>query len=349
MVPSTEQLQAEPGQPMGLPASLLPSPFPTAQHTTPASRPPAAPPGTPAAASQPVAHGLGATPFVSLESTGPPQLLSGLPPDTSLPLAKVGTSVPVATPGPKGSVITSLLQQQATSPAIAMTPPTRTLSPEPPLTPAVVAQAHPPSHTVSQATGTAPGPLLGATLPTSGVMAVAEGAASTVSVAPRKSTMEKMAISSKQVSLPTGIYGSTQGRPTAFTPAVVHTLTPLVSEAEAPWASSVPLVPTSYPLSHVSARTASQESSLVLLPQLAEAHGTSAGPQPAAGPAGEATTKQSGRSAPAQSISEGLAEASAATTEANTSASCAVSDLSGFCCLYGQPPCLSSSCATQTP
>ncbi|XP_017528163.3 otogelin isoform X1 [Manis javanica] len=339
MVPSTEQLQAEPGQPMGLPASLLPSPFPTAQHTTPASRPPAAPPGTPAAASQPVAHGLGATPFVSLESTGPPQLLSGLPPDTSLPLAKVGTSVPVATPGPKGSVITSLLQQQATSPAIAMTPPTRTLSPEPPLTPAVVAQAHPPSHTVSQATGTAPGPLLGATLPTSGVMAVAEGAASTVSVAPRKSTMEKMAISSKQVSLPTGIYGSTQGRPTAFTPAVVHTLTPLVSEAEAPWASSVPLVPTSYPLSHVSARTASQESSLVLLPQLAEAHGTSAGPQPAAGPAGEATTKQSGRSAPAQSISEGLAEASAATTEANTSASCAPideQDCIRHICLEGQ-------------
>ncbi|KAF5918888.1 hypothetical protein HPG69_005929, partial [Diceros bicornis minor] len=345
VVPSTEKVQPGPGQPTGLPASPLPSTFPTApprpaRHTTTATRPPALPPGTPAATSlSTVAHGLGATPLMSLESTRPPQLLSGLPPDTSLPLAKVGTSAPVATPGPKGSVSSPPFQQQATSLAMATTPPARTLSPALPLTPAVVAQVHLPSHTVPQATGTAPGLLLGSTGPASGVVAVAEGVASTVAVAPRKSTTEKMAILSKQVSLPTSIYGSAQAGPMELMPAVAHTLATLATEAEGPWAGTVPLVPTSYPLSHVSARTASRESLLVLLPQLAEAHGTSAGPRPPAEPVGEATTKPSGRSAPAQSIAEGSGEALATTTEANTSAACipiAEQDCVRHICLEGQ-------------
>uniref|UniRef100_A0A8D1UP69 Otogelin n=1 Tax=Sus scrofa TaxID=9823 RepID=A0A8D1UP69_PIG len=336
---STERVQPGPSQPMGPPAAPLPSPVPTAlphptQHATTAAWPPALPLGSTAATSlSTAAHRLGATPFTSLESTQPPQLLSGLLPDTSLPLAKVGTSAPVATPGPKGSAVTPPLQQQAA------TPPARTLSPALLLTPAVMAQAHRPSHVVSQATGTAPGQLLGATLPASGVMAVAEGVASPASVAPQKSTTEKMAVLSKQVSLPPWIYGSAQGGPTELTPAVAHTLATLVMEAEGPWASTVTPMPTSYSLSRVSARTASRESSLVLLPQLPEAHGTSAGPQPPAELEGEATTQQSGRSAPAQSILEGSAEALAATTEANTSAACmpiAEQDCIRHICLEGQ-------------
>lgn len=335
-VPSPEKVQPGPDQPTGLPAAPLPSPLPMAsarpaQHATTAARPPAQPSGTAAAASlSTVAHSLGATPFTTLESTRPAQLLSGLPPDTSLPLAKVGTSAPVATPGPKGSTLTPPLQQQATSLAVATTLPAGTLSPAPPLTLAVVAQGHQPGHAVPQATGTAPGLLLGATLPTPGVVAVAEGVASTVSAAPRKSTTEKTVILSKQVSLPTWISGSAQGRPTELMSAVAHTAATLVMGAEGPWAGTVPLVPTSYPLSQVSARTASRESPLILPPQLAEAHGTSAGPQPPAEPEGEATTQQSGRSAPAvQSVSAGSAEALATTAEAKTPAACVVSGLSG--------------------
>lgn len=348
---STERVQPGPSQPMGPPAAPLPSPVPTAlphptQHATTAAWPPALPLGSTAATSlSTAAHRLGATPFTSLESTQPPQLLSGLLPDTSLPLAKVGTSAPVATPGPKGSAVTPPLQQQAASLPVAATPPARTLSPALLLTPAVMAQAHRPSHVVSQATGTAPGQLLGATLPASGVIAVAEGVASPASVAPQKSTTEKMAVLSKQVSLPPWIYGSAQGGPTELTPAVAHTLATLVMEAEGPWASTVTPMPTSYSLSRVSARTASRESSLVLLPQLPEAHGTSAGPQPPAELEGEATTQQSGRSAPAQSILEGSAEALAATAEANTSAACMVSDLSAFCPVCG-PSTPSCCCAT---
>ena len=335
-VPSPEKVQPGPGQPTGLPAAPLPSPLPMAparpaQHATTAARPPARPSGTAAAASlSTVAHALGATPFTTLESTRPAQLLSGLPPDTSLPLAKVGTSAPVATPGPKGSTLIPPLQQQATFLAVATTLPAGTLGPAPPLTPAIMAQGHPPGHAVPQATGTAPGLLLGATLPTPGVVAVAEGVPSTVSAAPRKSTTEKTAILSKQVSLPTWISGSAQGRPMELMPAVAHTAATLVTGAEGPWAGTVPLVPTSYPLSRVSARTASRESPLVLPPQLAEAHGTSAGPQPPAEPEGEATTQQSGRSASAvQSVSAGSAEALATTAEAKTSAACVVSGLSG--------------------
>ncbi|XP_010828966.1 PREDICTED: otogelin [Bison bison bison] len=294
-VPSPEKVQPGPDQPTGLPAAPLPSPLPMAsarpaQHTTTAARPPAQPSGTAAAASlSTVAHSLGATPFTTLESTQPAQLLSGLPPDTSLSLAKVGTSAPVATPGPKGSTLSLLL---------------------------------------------------GATLPTPGVVAVAEGAASTVSAAPRKSTTEKTAILSKQVSLPTWISGSAQGRLTELMPAVAHTAATLVTGAEGPWASTVPLVPTSYPLSQVSARTASRESPLILPPQLAEAHGTSAGPQPPAEPEGEATTQQSGRSAPAvQSVSAGSAEAFATTAEARTSAACvpiAEQDCVRHICVQGE-------------
>ncbi|XP_069325765.1 otogelin [Eulemur rufifrons] len=340
MVLSTEKGEAGHDRPTGPPASARPRSLPTAppqpaQRTTSTIRPPTLPPGTPATASRSTgAHGLGATLFASLESTQPSQLLSGLPPDTSLPLAKVGTSAPVATPGPKGSVITSPLQPQATSLAMATTPPMRTLSPALPVTLAAVAQAHPPGHTASQAAVTAPGLLLGATLPTSGVVAVAEGVASSVSVAPRGSTTEKTAILSKQVSLPTSIDGSAPGGPTELMPAVALTLAPLATEA-----GTVPLVPTSYPLSRVSARTASRESSLVLLPQLAEAHGTSVGPQPPAEPVGEATTEQTGRSVPAQSIAEGSAEALTTTTEAITPATCvpiAEQDCVRHICLEGQ-------------
>nr|XP_044609024.1 LOW QUALITY PROTEIN: otogelin [Equus asinus] len=336
-VPSTEKVQPGPGQPMGLPVSPLPSPLPTAlprpaRHTTTATQPPALPAGTPAATSlSTVAHGLGATSFMSLESTRPPQLLSGLPPDTSLPLAKVGTSAPVATPGPKGSISSPPLQQQATSLSVATTPPARTLSPGLPVTSAVMAQVHPPSHTVPQATGTAPSRLLGATLPTSGVVAMAEGAASTVSVTPRKSTTEKMAVLSKQVSLP-------QGAPTELVPAVAHTLATLAAAAEGPRASTAPEVPTSSPPSRVSARTASRESALVSLPLLPEAQGTLAGQVPVE-PVGEATTEQSARSAPAQSITESSAAASTTTAEADTSAACvpiAEQDCVRHICLEGQ-------------
>lgn len=343
-VPPSEKVQPGPSQPTGLPAAPLPSPFPMAptrpaQHATTAARPPAWPSGTAAAASlSTVAQGLRATPFTTLESTRPAQLLSGLPPDTSLPLAKVGTSAPVATPGPKGSTLTPPLQQQATSIAVAMTLPAGTLGPAPPLTPAVLAQVHPPSHAVPQATGTAPGLLVGATLPTPGVVAVAEGAASTVSAAPRKSTTEKTAILSKQVSLPTRVSGSTQGGPTELMPAVAHAAATLVTGAEGLWAGTVPPAPTSYPLSRVSARTASRESPLILPPQLAEAHGTSAGPQPPAEPVGEATTQQSGRSAPAvQRVSAVSAEALVTTAGASTSAPCVVSDLSGSAPVCGPP------------
>lgn len=158
---------------------------------------------------------------------------------------------------------------------------------------------------------------------------MAEGGAPTLSAAPHKSTTEKMAILSKQVSLPPWIYGPAQGVPTELTPAVAHTLSALAPEADGPWAVTVPLVPTSYPLSRVSARTASRESSLVLLPQLAQAHGTPAGPQLPAELEAEATTKQSGRSAPAQSIAASSAETLTTTTEESTSPTCVVSDLSG--------------------
>ncbi|XP_072581571.1 otogelin [Vulpes vulpes] len=342
---SPTERQPGPPQPTGIPASTLPRPVPTAplhptHQTTRATRPPALPPGTTAATSQStVAHGLGVTPFVSLDSTRPPQLLSGLPLDTSLPLAKVGTSAPVATRGSKGSIITLPLHQQAASPTVATTAPTQTLSSALPLTPAVVAQVDLPSHAPPQAAGTTPGLLLGATLPASGIVAMAGGAASTLSAAPQKSTTEKMAILSKQVSLPSWIYGPAQGMPTELTPAVAHTLATLAPEAGGPWAVTVPLAPTSYPLSHVSARTASRESSLVLLPQLSEAHGTSAGPQLPAELGAQATTKQSGRSAPAQSIAASSAVTVTAITEDDASATCvpiAEQDCVRHICLEGQ-------------
>ncbi|XP_030878151.1 otogelin [Leptonychotes weddellii] len=344
MVPPTEK-QPGPGQPAGIPAPSPPRPVPTAPlhptwQTPIATRPPAPPPGTPAAASQStLAHGLGVTRFMTVDSTRPPQLLPGLPLDTSLPLTKVGTSAPVATPGSKGSVVTFPLQQQATSPTMATTPPTQTLSSAPPLTPAVVAQVGLPSHTAPQAAGTAPGWLPGATLPASGVVAMAEGAASTLSAAPGKSTTEEMAILSKQQSLPPWMHGPAQGVPTKLTPAVAHTLATLAPEADGPWAVTVPLVPTSSPLSRVSARTASRESSLVLLPQLAEAHGTSAGPRLPAELGTEATTKQSGHSAPAQSIAASSAETLTTITEDSASATCvpiAEQDCVRHICLEGQ-------------
>ncbi|PNJ47496.1 OTOG isoform 6 [Pongo abelii] len=339
MVLSTEKGEAGHSQPMGSPASPQPHPLPTApprpaQHTTMATRSPSLPPETPAAPSlSTAAHGLAATPFMSLESTRPSQLLSGLPPDTSLPLAKVGTSAPVATPGPKASVITTPLQPQAT------TLPAQTLSPALTFTPAAMTQTHPPTHIAPPPAGTAPGLLLGATLPTSGVLAVAEGTASMVSVVPRKSTTGKVAILSKQVSLPTSIYGSAEGGPTELMPATSHPLAPLVAEPEGAQAGTALPVPTSYPLSRISARTAPQDSMLVLLPQLAEAHGTTAGPHLAAEPVDEGTSEPSGRSAPALSIVEGLAEALATTTEANTSTTCvpiAEQDCVRHICLEGQ-------------
>uniref|UniRef100_A0A8C2YUV7 Otogelin n=1 Tax=Chinchilla lanigera TaxID=34839 RepID=A0A8C2YUV7_CHILA len=342
-VPSTGKGEPGHGQPTGLPASPHPSLVPTAppRPTTPgptAPGPPAPAPETPAATSlSTVARALGTTAFLSPKSTQPSQLLSGLPPDTSLPLAKAGTSASVATPGPKGSVTIPPHQPRVTSLAVALTPPGRTLSPALPVTPAVGAQVHPPSHTASQTASTAPGQLLGATLPTSGVVAVAAGAARTVSVLPRKSTTQKVAILSKHVSLPTSVHGSAEGGPTGLTPAVARTLTPLVTEAKGPWAGAGPPVPTSHPLSHVSARTASWESSLVLLPQLVEAQGTTAGPQLPVVPMGEATTEQSGRSAPVHGIA-GSAETSA-TTEANASAACvpiAEQDCVRHICIEGQ-------------
>ncbi|XP_051689895.2 otogelin [Oryctolagus cuniculus] len=327
------------GQPGGLPASPPPSPAPTAppqpaRPTTTTPRPPALAPGTPAATGlSTVAHGPGATPFMSLDSTVPSELLSGLPPDTSLPLAKVGTSAPVATPGPKGSVTTPSLRQQVTSLAVATTPPARVLSPALPRTPAGVAQALPPSPAAPQAMGTAPSLPLKATVPTSRVTAVAIGVASTGAVVPQKSPTEELAIPSKQVALPTSAYGSAQGGPTELTPAAAPTRAPLVTEAEGPRAGTVPSGPTSHPLSHLSARTASRESSL------AGAHGPSSRPRPAAGLAAEATTERSGRSAPAHSSAAGLAEALATTVEATTSATCvpiAEQDCVRHICLEGQ-------------
>ncbi|KAF3829945.1 hypothetical protein GH733_001370 [Mirounga leonina] len=344
MVPPTEK-QPGPGQPAGIPAPSPPRPVPTAPlhptwQTPIATRPPAPPPGAPAATSQStLAHGLGVTRFMTVDSTRPPQLLPGLPLDTSLPLTKVGTSAPVATPGSKGSVVTFPLQQQATSPTMATTPPTQTLSSAPPLTPAVVAQVGLPSHTAPQAVGTAPGRLPGATLPASGVVAMAEGTASTLSAAPGKSTTEEMAILSKQESLPPWMHGPAQGVPTKLTPAVAPTLATLAPEADGPWAVTVPLVPTSSPLSRVSVRTASRESSLILLPQLAEAHGTSAGARFPAELGTEATTKQSGRSAPAQSIAASSAETLTTITEDSASATCvpiAEQDCVRHICLEGQ-------------
>lgn len=166
---------------------------------------------------------------------------------------------------------------------------------------------------------------------------MAEGTASTLSAAPRKSTTEEMAILSKQESLPPWMHGPAQGVPTKLTPAVAHTLATLAPEADGPWAVTVPPVPTSSPLSRVSARTASRESSFVLLPQLAEAHGTSAGPRLPAELGTEATTKQSGRSAPAQNIAASSAETLTTITEDSTSATCVVSDLSGHPSVV--PPC----------
>ncbi|KAM6158513.1 otogelin [Rhynchocyon petersi] len=343
VLPTTEKAEAGHSRPVGLPQ---PSPSPTvlplpAQLTTTATRPAPQPPGTPAAASLPtVAQGQSVTPSGSLDSTQPSQLLSGLPPDTSLPLAKVGTSAPVATPGPKGSVTSAPLQQQATALVMATRAPARTPSPVLPLSPTIVAQVQAPSHKTPQTTSTAPGLLLGSTMPASGGTTMAEGVVSTSSVSPGKSTSEKMATLSKQMSLSTSTYGSARIGPTELMPAVAHTLAPLVTEAEGPRALTVPLGPTSYPSSHVSARTASSDSSLVLLPQLVDPHGTSAGPQAPEEPVGEATTKQSGRSAPAQIApsSRPAAEVLATDMEANTSICVPIAeqDCIRHICLEGQ-------------
>ncbi|XP_040844365.1 otogelin [Ochotona curzoniae] len=332
----TEGLEKEQpghGQVGGLPALLLLSPVPTAppysaQHSTIATRPP----GMPAATSlSTVAHRVGATPVMSLESTQPSKLLSGLPPDTSLPLAKVGTSAPVATPGPKVSATTPSPQQQVTSLAMTTAPPARILSPALSHTPAKLFQSYPPRHTVPPAAGLP----LGTMLPTSGA-----GAAFTASVTPPSSPTEKLAVLSKQVSLPASVHASAQGGlTTKLTPTAAHTYAPLVTKAEGPWAGTVLLGPTSHPLSHISARTASRESSLVLLPQPAESHGTSSRPQPAVEPVGEATTQQAGRSAPAHSSAGSLVLVSATTMEANTSATCvpiAEQDCVRHICLEGQ-------------
>ncbi|XP_036060023.1 LOW QUALITY PROTEIN: otogelin [Onychomys torridus] len=336
--------KGEPGhsQPIRLPVSSHPSSVPIdlphpAQHTTTAPGPSVLSLGTLAAGSPLTdAHRLGATASVSLESTRPPQLLSGLPLDTSLPLAKVGTSAPVATPGPQGSITTPPPGRQATTPAMAMTvtPAAHTLSLTVPLVSAVEDQAHSPSPMVPQVTDVAPDLILGATLPSSGASVVTAGVPPTVSVAPRKSTTPKAAILSKKVTPPTFISGSAQGGFTELTAVVSHTVTPLVTEAEGPQAGTVPLVPTSYSLSRVSARTASRESSLVLLPQLAEAHGTPAGLQPQEDLVRQATTEQSGRSAPAQSLAEGSME-----VDVNISATCvpiAEQDCVRHICLEGQ-------------
>ncbi|XP_013003485.2 otogelin [Cavia porcellus] len=343
-VPSTGKGEPGRGQPTHLPAALHLSPVLTAlphpaQPSTVATRPPAPAPETPAAASlSTVVWGLGATALLSPESTQPPHLLSGLPPDTSLPLAKVGTSAPVATPGPKGSVTIPPHHPRATSLAVALTPPGQMLSPALPVTLAVGAQEHPFSHKAPQTTSMAPGLLPGATLPASGVVTMAAGVARTVSVVPQESTTQKMTIMSEHVSLPTSVYGSGKGVPTGFTAAMAHTLAPLVTEAEVPWAGAGSPVPTSHALSWVSARTASRESSLVLLPQLVEAHGTAAGPQPPLVSMGEATTEQSGRSAPAHGIAAGLAETSATTLEANTTTCVPISeqDCVRHICIEGQ-------------
>lgn len=308
-----------------------------AQHTTTAPRPPALSPGILAADSPSTgAHRLRATALASVEPTRPPHLLSGLPPDTSLPLAKVGTSAPVAVPASKGYIPTPPPQHQATTLA---TPLAQTPSRTVPLTSAAEEQAHSPSPKAPQVTGMAPDLILGATLPSFGASAVTAGMPPTVSVAPRKSTTQRAAILSKKVSPPTLISDSVQGGFSELTPIVSRTVTPLVTEAEGPWAGTVPLVPTTYPLSQVSARTASREGPLVLLPQLAEAHGTPAGLQPQEDLVRQATTEQTGRSAPAQSIAEGPME-----TEVNTSITCVVSDLLGPSVLWIVPKTWPSPC-----
>lgn len=332
-VPVTEQKEPGHSQPIGLPVSPHPSSGPIdlphpAQHATTASRPPALSLGTLATGSPFTdAHRLGTTALLSLESTRPHQLLSGLPLDTSLPLAKVGTSAPEATPGPKGSITTPPPQHQGTTLAVTttVTAPAHTLSLTVPLMSAMEDQAHSPSPMVPQTTGVASDLTLGATLASSGPSAVTAGVPSTVSVAPWKSTTPKAVILSKKVSPPTFISGSAQGGFTEHTAIVSHTVTPLVMEMEGPQAGTVPLVPTSYSQSRVSARTVSREGSLIPLPQLAEAHGTPAGLQPQEDLWRQATTEQSGRSAPAQSIAEGSVE-----VEVNISATCVVSALSVF-------------------
>lgn len=165
-------------------------------------------------------------------------------------------------------------------------------------------------------------------MPTSG--AEAEWAPSTVpSVLAPKSTIGQTAILSKQVSLPSSMDGTGQGGHAELLPTATHTLAAVmvVTEVQGPWASTAPAGPTSHPLSGISPRTASRESSMALLPQLSEAHGPSAGPQVPAEPGGEATTEQSVRSAPVQSIPE---DSAWATQEANISAACVVSNQSGF-------------------
>ncbi|XP_004635011.2 otogelin [Octodon degus] len=327
-VPSTGKGKPGHGEPMPQLTSPQPSQVSTAlplltQPSPIAPGPPALAPETPTAASLPTgAQGPGPTALLSQEPSQQSQLLSGLPPDTGLPLAKVGTSAPVATPGPEGSVTTPPHEPQATSLAVALTPRGQTLSPALPVTPAMGTHVHPPSHIATQTASTAPELLLGATLSTSRVVAVAAGAARTISVVPRKSTTQKMAILSKHISLPTPVPGSAKGEPTGLTPVMAHTLAPLVTEAEGLWASTGPPGPTSHALSRISARTATWESSLVLLPQLVEAPGITAGPQLPVVPMGEATTEQLGRSAPAHGIAAGSAETSAATLEVNASATC---------------------------
>lgn len=223
--------------------------------------------------------------------------------------------------------------------AMTATPLAQTRSLTVPLMSAVEEQGHSPSPKVPQVTGMAPDLILGATLPSFGASAVTAGVPPTVSVAPRKSTTQRAAILSKKVSPPTLISDSVQGGFTELTSIVSHTVTSLVTEAEGPQAGTVPLVPTTYPLSQVSARTASREGPLVLLPQLAEAHGTPAGLQPQEDQVRRATTEQTGRSAPAQSIAEGSMEA-----EVNASATCVVSDLLGPSVLWIVPKTWPSPC-----
>lgn len=247
----------------------------------------------------------------------------------------------MVTPASKGYIPTPLPQHQATTLAMAMTatPLAQTRSLTVPLMSAVEEQGHSPSPKVPQVTGMAPDLILGATLPSFGASAVTAGVPPTVSVAPRKSTTQRAAILSKKVSPPTLISDSVQGGFTELTSIVSHTVTSLVTEAEGPQAGTVPLVPTTYPLSQVSARTASREGPLVLLPQLAEAHGTPAGLQPQEDQVRRATTEQTGRSAPAQSIAEGSMEA-----EVNASATCVVSDLLGPSVLWIVPKTWPSPC-----
>ncbi|XP_004621722.2 otogelin [Sorex araneus] len=348
VVLSTEEVQAGPSQPTGLPLSPLPGPIPTAlpspaRLTATATRPPARLPATPAVHGlSPAAPELGAMPFTPAESTRPPHLLSGLPLDTSLPLAKVGTSAPVAMVGPEESTSSRPLQPQATALTRATTPPVWTdrLAVSPTQTPPVQALAM--DHSTPEAPGTASGPLPEAPVPTSEAGAMAEGLPSTVSSIPGRSTTGRTAILSKQVSLPSSVDSSAdgpgQGGHTELPPASTHSLAAamVVTGVPGPWVGMAPLGPTSHPPSSLPLWTASRESPGALLLQLPEAHGPSAGPQGPAEPGGEATTEQSGRSAPVQSIPEGSAWA---TTEANVSATCvpiAEQDCVRHICLEGQ-------------